>query len=44
MLPFFKTWSAKMLTHMRFSLKPLQLGRNQEVYREGDDANLVYLI
>jgi len=44
LLPFFSTWPAKWLTRIQFDLHPVKLIRNQEVYREGELANNVYLI
>ena len=44
-LPFFANWPLKWLNNrLRYSLEEMTVIRNQEIYREGEDANHVYLI
>ena len=44
-LPFFATWPLKWLNNrLKYALEEMPVIRNQEIYKEGEPANYVYLI
>ena len=44
-LPFFANWPLKWLnTRLKYAMIEMPVIRNQEIFREGEDANYVYLI
>ena len=44
-LPFFTNWSLKWLNNrLKYALEEMPVIRNQEIYKEGEEANHVYLI
>ena len=45
MLPFFSNWPSKWLNNkLKYAMEEIHVIRNQEIYREGQAANHVYLI
>eukprot|EP00347_Sterkiella_histriomuscorum_P023290 403335214 len=43
-LPFFKVWTRTSLGKLQYSFEQKQLQRNQVLYREGQDAEMIYII
>ena len=45
MLPYFSSWPLKWLNNrLKYAMQEVHVIRNQEIYKEGEPADFVYLI